>query len=251
MSLKKFSFNVIKNDGFARLGKIETHRGFIDTPVFMPVGTQATIKGAFINDIVKTGAQIILSNTYHLMIRPGVERISAVGGLHEFMNCSLPILTDSGGFQVMSLSKFNKIDREKGAIFQSHIDGKKYILSPEESIKIQKSLNSDIVMVMDECPKKTTDYKKIKNSMELSVEWALRSKNSFGTNPHKGLFGIVQGGLFDDLRNTSLEKLMEINFVQGYVVYRAVMLFVFCIVRATARSSVKLFFVTYIGQFLS
>tara|TARA_B100002052_G_scaffold94595_1_gene87267 strand:+ start:1294 stop:2406 length:1113 start_codon:yes stop_codon:yes gene_type:complete len=217
MALKKFNFNVKHTEHFSRVGIIETSRGNINTPTFMPVGTQATIKGAFIDDVKKTGSEIILSNTYHLMIRPGVDRISKVGGLHEFMNCSLPILTDSGGFQVMSLSKFNKIDREKGAIFQSHIDGKKYILSPEESIKIQKSLNSDIVMVMDECPKKTTDYKKIKNSMELSVEWALRSKNSFGTNPHKGLFGIVQGGLFDDLRNTSLEKLMDINF-DGYAI---------------------------------
>ncbi len=120
MSLKHFSFNVIKQSGFARLGQIQTHRGNIDTPVFMPVGTQATIKGAFINDIIKTGAQIILSNTYHLMIRPGVERINALGGLHQYMNCSLPILTDSGGFQVMSLSKLNKIDRDIGAIFKSH-----------------------------------------------------------------------------------------------------------------------------------
>ena len=138
------------------------------------------------------------------MIRPGTERIEAVGGLHNFMNCKLPILTDSGGYQVMSLSKFNKIDRVKGAIFQSHIDGKTFILSPEESIRVQKKLNSDIVMVMDECPKKTTDRKTIENSLDLSTEWALRSKNSFGKNPHKGLFGIVQGGLFDDLRKKSL-----------------------------------------------
>ena len=217
MSLKKFSFNVIKNDGFARLGKIETHRGFIDTPVFMPVGTQATIKGAFINDIVKTGAQIILSNTYHLMIRPGVERIKSQGGLHQYMNCNLPILTDSGGFQVMSLSKLNKIDREIGAIFNSHIDGKKFILSPEESIKIQLGLNSDIVMVMDECPKKTNDYNLIKKSMDLSMFWAERSKKQFGSNPHKALFGIVQGGLFNDLREKSVQTLKEINF-DGYAI---------------------------------
>lgn len=217
MSLKKFSFNVIKNDGFARLGKIETHRGFIDTPVFMPVGTQATIKGAFINDIVKTGAQIILSNTYHLMIRPGVERIKSQGGLHHYMNCNLPILTDSGGFQVMSLSKLNKIDREIGAIFNSHIDGKKFILSPEESIKIQLGLNSDIVMVMDECPKKTNDYNLIKKSMDLSMFWAERSKKQFGSNPHKALFGIVQGGLFNDLREKSVQALKEINF-DGYAI---------------------------------
>jgi len=217
MALKKFNFNVNHTDNYSRVGVIETSRGNINTPAFMPVGTQATVKGAFIDDIIKTGSEIILSNTYHLMIRPGVDRISIAGGLHEFMNCSLPILTDSGGFQVMSLSKLNKIDREKGAIFQSHIDGKKYILSPEESISIQKSLNSDIVMVMDECPKKTMDYNKIKKSMELSIEWAQRSKNAFGNNPHKGLFGIVQGGLFDDLRNNSLESLINIDF-DGYAV---------------------------------
>ncbi len=217
MSLKKFSFNVIKKDGYARLGQIQTHRGNIDTPVFMPVGTQATIKGAFINDIIKTGAQIILSNTYHLMIRPGLERVKSQGGLHNFMNCSLPILTDSGGFQVMSLSKLNKIDREIGAIFNSHIDGKKFILSPEESIKIQLGLNSDIIMVMDECPKKTNDYKFIKNSMDISMHWAERSKKRFGSNPHKALFGIVQGGLFDDLRIKSIQSLKEIGF-DGFAV---------------------------------
>ena len=150
MSSEKFSFKVLKIDGNARFGKIDTHRGQIDTPTFMPVGTQGTIKSVFIDDLVLTGSQIILSNTYHLMIRPGVERISNIGGLHEFMNCRLPILTDSGGFQVMSLSKLNKIDREKGAIFNSHVDGKKYYLSPEESIRIQLGLNSDIVMIMDD-----------------------------------------------------------------------------------------------------
>ena len=217
MALKKFNFNVNYTENHSRVGVIETSRGNINTPAFMPVGTQATIKGAFIEDIIKTGSEIILSNTYHLMIRPGAKRIEAVGGLHEFMNCSLPILTDSGGFQVMSLSKLNKIDREKGAIFQSHIDGKKYILSPEESIKIQKSLNSDIVMVMDECPKKTTDYNKIKKSMELSMEWAKRSKDEFGFNPHKGLFGIIQGGLFNDLRIISLEALINVDF-DGYAI---------------------------------
>ena len=217
MSLKNFSFNVIKKSGFARLGQIQTHRGNIDTPVFMPVGTQATIKGAFIDDIVKTGAQIILSNTYHLMIRPGVERIETHGGLHQYMNCSLPILTDSGGFQVMSLSKLNKIDREIGAIFNSHIDGKKFILSPEESIKIQLGLNSDIVMVMDECPKKSNDYELIKKSMDLSMYWAERSKKQFGKNPQKGLFGIVQGGLFNDLREKSLNSLINIGF-DGYAI---------------------------------
>ena len=217
MALKKFTFNVEEKDNQARLGLIKTHRGNIHTPVFMPVGTQATVKGAFIDDVIKTGSEIILSNTYHLMIRPGVERIKSSGGLHQFMNCKLPILTDSGGFQVMSLSKLNKIDKEKGAIFQSHIDGKKFILSPEESIRIQKSLNSDIVMSMDECPKKSINYNKIKSSMELSMYWASRSKKAFGSNPHKAIFGIIQGGLFKDLRISSLEKLLNIDF-NGYAV---------------------------------
>jgi queuine tRNA-ribosyltransferase len=215
MELKKFGFSVLKKDKFARCGLIETHRGKINTPAFMPVGTQATVKACKIEDIKKTGSQIILGNTYHLMIRPGVERIHSTGGLHEFMNCDLPILTDSGGFQVMSLSKLNKIDREKGAIFNSHVDGKKFFLSPEESIRIQLGLNSDIVMIMDECPKKTKDYKLIKKSMELSLYWAERSKKAFGKNPHKGLFGIVQGGLFRDLRNKSLNELIKIGF-DGY-----------------------------------
>ena len=153
MALKKFAFKLLNNDKYARSGVIETHRGNIQTPAFMPVGTQATIKACRIEDIIKTGSDIILANTYHLMIRPGVERIQSVGGLHKFMNCDLPILTDSGGFQVMSLSKLNKIDREKGAIFNSHVDGKRFYLSPEESIRIELGFNSDIVMIMDECPK--------------------------------------------------------------------------------------------------
>ena len=181
----------------------------------MPVGTQATVKACTIDDIKKTGSQIILSNTYHLMIRPGVERIISAGGLHQFMNCDLSILTDSGGFQVMSLSKLNKIDREKGAIFNSHVDGKKFYLSPEESIRIQLGLNSDIVMIMDECPKKTTDYDVIKKSMDLSLYWAERSKKAFGINPQKALFGIIQGGLFNDLRISSLKGLENIGF-DGY-----------------------------------
>jgi len=217
MALKKFNFNVLKGKDNYRIGLIKTHRGNINTPAFMPVGTQGTIKGTFIDDIIDTGSEIILGNTYHLMLRPGTERIESIGGLHQFMNCKLPILTDSGGFQVMSLSKLNKIDKEKGAIFQSHIDGKEFILSPEESIRVQKALNSDIVMVMDECPKKTTEYNKIKESMDLSMYWAERSKKSFGTNPHKAIFGIIQGGLFKDLRTDSLEKLLKINF-DGYAI---------------------------------
>ena len=217
MALKNFAFKLLGKDNYARTGIIQTHRGEIRTPAFMPVGTQATVKACTINDIKKTGSDIILANTYHLMIRPGVERIQNAGGLHKFMNCDLPILTDSGGFQVMSLSKLNKIDREKGAIFNSHVDGKKFYLSPEESIKIQLGLNSDIVMIMDECPKKTNDYKLIKKSMELSLYWAGRSKKAFGKNPHKALFGIVQGGLFKDLRLLSLKGLLDLDF-DGYAI---------------------------------
>ena len=217
MALKNFAFKLLKKDNYSRLGIIETSRGNIKTPAFMPVGTQATVKACTIDDIKKTGSEIILANTYHLMIRPGVDRIKNAGGLHTFMNCDLPILTDSGGFQVMSLSRLNKIDRERGAIFNSHIDGKKFYLSPEESIRIQLGLNSDIVMIMDECPKKTDDYKLIKKSMELSLYWAERSKKAFGINPHKALFGIVQGGLFKDLRINSLKELLNLDF-DGYAI---------------------------------
>ena len=217
MTLKNFTFNVIGKDKFSRVGLIETHRGNIQTPAFMPVGTQATVKACLIDDVIKTGSEIILSNTYHLMIRPGVDRIISAGGLHKFMNCSLPILTDSGGFQVMSLSKLNKVDREKGAIFNSHVDGKEFILSPEESIRVQKGLDSDIVMIMDECPKNTSDFTTISKSMDLSIYWAKRSKDAFGSNPHKGLFGIVQGGLFKDLRIKSLNELIKIDF-DGYAI---------------------------------
>jgi len=217
MLSENFSFNLLKEDGLARLGVINTHRGKIDTPAFMPVGTQGTVKSVFTEDLSLTGTQIILSNTYHLMIRPGIERISRVGGLHEFMNCNLPILTDSGGFQIMSLSKLVKIDRKKGATFNSHVDGKKFVLSPEESINIQKKINSDIVMVLDECPKLSTNKNLIKKSLDLSLDWAQRSKDAFGDNSKKALFGIVQGGIYNDLRIESLEKLVNINF-DGYAV---------------------------------
>ena len=215
MALKKFSFTLLKEDGNARLGKISTPRGEIDTPTFMTVGTQATVKSVFIEDVISSGAQIILSNTYHLMIRPGVSRIKRAGGLHQFMNCNLPILTDSGGFQIMSLSKLVKINEKEGAIFNSHIDGKKFILSPEESIQIQKNLNSDIVMVLDECPKLTKDKNVIEKSLKLSHNWAKRSKDEFGHDKKKALFGIVQGGIFQDLRLESLEGLKDIDF-DGY-----------------------------------
>ena len=217
MDNENFSFKVLKEDGAARLGKINTHRGIIDTPTFMTVGTLGTIKSAFIDDVISAGCQIILSNTYHLMIRPGASRIKRVGGLHKFMNCKLPILTDSGGFQIMSLSKLVKIDEKNGAIFNSHIDGKKFILSPEESIRIQKDINSDIVMVLDECPKLTKDKKILEKSLLLSHNWAIRSKNEFGNNPKKALFGIVQGGIYKDLRLQSLDGLKKIDF-DGYAI---------------------------------
>jgi len=215
MSEEKFSFNLLYEDNLSRVGQICTHRGNVDTPAFMPVGTQGTIKSAFIDDVVSVGVQIILSNTYHLMIRPGTERIKRAGGLHKFMNCNLPILTDSGGFQIMSLSKLVKIDKRKGATFNSHVDGKKFTLSPEESIKIQKDLNSDIVMVLDECPKLSIDKNKISQSLKLSHNWAERSKNEFGSNPKKALFGIVQGGIYKDLRLESLDGLIKLDF-DGY-----------------------------------
>ena len=208
------SFKVLNENSGARLGKIITSRGEIDTPAFMPVGTAATVKALLIDQVKDTGAQIILGNTYHLMLRPGIERISRVGGLHQFMNCDLPILTDSGGFQVMSLSKISKVV-EDGVYFNSHIDGKKIFLSPEVSIQIQKGLNSDIVMIFDECPEYTNDKSRVKKSVDLSIEWAKRSKKEFGVNPEKMLFGIVQGGIFNDLRKDSLKRLEEIGF-DGY-----------------------------------
>ena len=215
MDSGNFSFKVLKENVEARVGLISTHRGNIKTPAFMPVGTQATVKSVFIDDLLSTGSEIILCNTYHLMIRPGTSRIKRIGGLHKFMNCNLPILTDSGGFQIMSLSKLVKIDKEKGAIFNSHIDGKKFVLSPEESIRVQKDLNSDILMVLDECPKLSREKKKIHESLKLSTEWAKRSKEEFSYDPKKALFGIIQGGLYKDLRLESLDELKKIDF-DGY-----------------------------------
>ena len=210
-----FSFELIAQDEEARLGKIKTSKGSIDTPAFMPVGTQGTVKGIFTDDIKKTNTQIILGNTYHLLLRPGIEILDNFNGLHNFMNWEKPILTDSGGYQIMSLSKFNKIDLKMGAIFKSHLDGKKIILSPEKSIKVQKSINSDIIMVLDECPKLTNDKKILSSAINTSTQWAKRSKIEFGNNKKKALFGIAQGGLFKDLRIESIEKLKEINF-DGY-----------------------------------
>ena len=215
MQKKDFSFELITQDDKARLGKIITNRGIIETPAFMPVGTQGTVKAVFPDDILETGSQIILGNTYHLLLRPGINVLNNFGGIHDFMNWKKPILTDSGGYQIMSLSKFNKIDIKIGAIFKSHLDGKKIILSPEKSIQVQKSINSDIIMVLDECPKLTTDKKVISNAINVSTEWAKRSKIEFGNNKSKALFGIAQGGLFKDLRIESINKLTEIDF-DGY-----------------------------------
>ena len=212
---EEFSFELIAQSDKARLGKISTSRGFIDTPAFMPVGTQGTVKGIFTDDILKTNTQIILGNTYHLLLRPGVDILEKFDGLHNFMNWKKPILTDSGGYQIMSLSKFNKIDLKIGAIFKSHLDGKKIILSPEKSIKVQKSINSDIIMVLDECPKLTKDKKILSKAIDVSTNWAKRSKVEFGNDKSKALFGIAQGGLYKDLRIESIEKLIEINF-NGY-----------------------------------
>ena len=210
-----FSFELITQDDNARLGRIITSRGVIDTPAFMTVGTQGTIKGIFTEDLLETGAQIILGNTYHLLLRPGTDIISKFGGLHDYMNWKKPILTDSGGYQIMSLAKLNRIDKSIGAIFQSHIDGKKIILSPEKSIKVQKAINSDILMVLDECPKLTDDKKILSSAIDVSTDWAKRSKIEFGFNKSKALFGITQGGLYKDLRIESIKKLTEIGF-DGY-----------------------------------
>ncbi len=215
MLKKEFSFELITQDGKARLGKIITSRGLIDTPAFMPVGTQGTVKGIFTDDILKTNTQIILGNTYHLLLRPGVEVLNKFNGLHNYMNWNKPILTDSGGYQIMSLSKFNKIDLKLGAIFSSHLDGKKIILSPEKSIQVQKSINSDIIMVLDECPKLTSNKKILSKAINVSTHWAERSKIEFGNDKSKGLFGIAQGGLYKDLRLESIEKLLKIDF-NGY-----------------------------------
>ena len=215
MPSKEFSFELITQNDKARLGKITTPRGIIDTPTFMPVGTQGTVKGIFTDDILKTNTQIILGNTYHLLLRPGMKILEKFNGLHNFMNWNKPILTDSGGYQIMSLSKFNKIDLKMGAIFTSHLDGKKIILSPEKSIQVQKSINSDIIMVLDECPKLTTDKKVLSKAIDTSTHWAKRSKTEFGNDKSKALFGIAQGGLFKDLRIESIEKLVEIDF-NGY-----------------------------------
>ena len=211
-----FSFSLNATDGKARTGVISTPRGDIRTPAFMPVGTAATVKAMLPESVRATGADILLGNTYHLMLRPTAERIARLGGLHKFMNWHRPILTDSGGFQVMSLAGLRKLT-EAGVTFKSHIDGSKHELSPERSMEIQALLGSDIVMCFDECPALPADRDRIAQSMELSMRWAARSKAAFGDRPGHALFGIQQGGLEQDLRGASAEALRETGF-DGYAV---------------------------------
>ena len=213
-----FSYELAKTDGAARTGAISTPRGEIRTPAFMPVGTAGTVKAMLPEHVRATGADILLGNTYHLMLRPTAERVARFGGLHKFMNWPRPILTDSGGFQVMSLSKLRKLT-EEGVSFQSHIDGSRHMLTPERSIEIQCLLGSDIQMQLDECPAIPIAHEAARESMLLSARWAKRSKEAFQEKaaPGQALFGIIQGANYEDLRRDSLERLREIGF-QGYAV---------------------------------
>ncbi|MEL6360228.1 MAG: tRNA guanosine(34) transglycosylase Tgt [Pseudomonadota bacterium] len=213
-----FSFQVSGTDGAARTGEVSTPRGAIRTPAFMPVGTAATVKAMLPEHVRATGADVLLGNTYHLMLRPSAERVARLGGLHSFMNWPRPILTDSGGFQVMSLSSLRKLT-EEGVSFASHIDGSRHMLTPERSIEIQCLLGSDIQMQLDECPAMPIEKDAAEESMELSLRWAKRSETAFSdlANPGQALFGIVQGANYEDLRRRSVDGLMEIGF-PGYSV---------------------------------
>jgi queuine tRNA-ribosyltransferase len=213
-----FSFTLAATDGAARRGEIVTPHGVVQTPAFMPVGTQGTVKGLTPEAVRETGAEIVLGNTYHLMLRPGAERVATLGGLHTFMNWLGPILTDSGGFQVMSLSSLRKLS-EKGVVFRSHLDGAMHELTPERSIEIQALLDADITMQLDECLKLPAAPEEIKRAMELSLRWGERSKRAFEARAREGygLFGIVQGGDDMDLRAQSAKALTEIGF-DGYAV---------------------------------
>jgi len=213
---QKFSFQLNATSGKARRGTISTPRGNIRTPAFMPVGTAATVKAMLPGSVRETGADILLGNTYHLMLRPTAERIDRLGGLHKFMNWEGPILTDSGGFQVMSLASLRKMS-EDGVTFKSHIDGSKHHLTPERSMEIQKLLGSDIVMCFDECPALPADQDEISRSMRTSMRWAERSRTAFGDRPGHALFGIQQGGLDEELRAESAAALKNIDF-EGYAV---------------------------------
>lgn len=213
---QRFAFRLLGTDGAARTGLISTPRGDIRTPAFMPVGTAATVKAMRPESVAETGADILLGNTYHLMLRPGAERVARLGGLHAFMGWDRPILTDSGGFQVMSLAGLRKLT-EDGVTFSSHIDGSRHLLSPETSMEIQRLLGSDIVMAFDECPALPADRDRIAQSMRLSMRWAQRSRDAFGDRPGHALFGIQQGGLEADLRAESAEALRGIEF-DGYAI---------------------------------
>lgn len=212
-----FPFDISATDGRARTGVLKTPRGDIRTPAFMPVGTAATVKALTVDQVRQTGADILLGNTYHLMLRPGPERMERLGGLHEFMRWDKPILTDSGGFQVMSLSSISKLT-EEAVTFSSHIDGSKHVLTPERSIEIQADrLGSDIVMQLDECVAWPAEEKRAREGMELSARWAQRSKNAFGTRDTQALFGIQQGSTYETLRKESSERLQTIGF-DGYAI---------------------------------
>ncbi|MBW7057006.1 tRNA guanosine(34) transglycosylase Tgt [Paracoccus bogoriensis] len=216
MNSTRFGFTLHATDGKARTGVIDTPRGQIRTPAFMPVGTAATVKAMLPESVAATGADILLGNTYHLMLRPTAERVARMGGLHRFMNWQKPILTDSGGFQVMSLAGLRKLT-EEGVIFSSHVDGSKHHLTPERSMEIQRLLGSDIVMCFDECPALPATEAEVAASMRLSMRWAQRSRDAFGDRPGHALFGIMQGGVTRELREESAQALRAIGF-DGYAV---------------------------------
>ena len=211
-----FSFNIDSRDGKARRGRISTPRGEIRTPAFMPVGTAGTVKAMLPENVAATGADILLGNTYHLMLRPGAQRVADMGGLHQFMNWQKPILTDSGGFQVMSLADLRQMS-EQGVKFSSHVDGSKHMLSPETSMEIQRLLGSDIVMAFDECTPFPAEAAVAATSMQLSMRWARRSRGAFGDRPGYALFGIQQGSVFNELREESSKSLQEMGF-EGYAI---------------------------------
>lgn len=208
-------FELDNKDGFARRGRLVFERGVVETPAFMPVGTYGTVKAMTPEELQASGAQIVLGNTFHLMLRPGTEIIKKHGDLHNFMHWQGPILTDSGGFQVWSLGKLRKIT-EEGVKFSSPVDGSKFFMGPEQSMQVQRDLGSDIVMIFDECTPYPAEEKEVRESMELSLRWALRSKIAHGNNP-SALFGIVQGGMYPEHRETSLNGLVEIGF-DGYAI---------------------------------
>jgi queuine tRNA-ribosyltransferase len=211
-----FSFHLLGRDGAARTGEVRMPRGVIRTPAFMPVGTAATVKGMYPEQVKALGADVVLGNTYHLMLRPGAERVARLGGLHKFMNWPHPILTDSGGFQVMSLANLRKLT-EEGVTFQSHIDGSKHVLSPERSVEIQNLLGSDIVMQLDECVSLPCEDKVAEKAMHLSLRWAERCRKAFGDPAGRALFGIVQGGAVPALRVESARELAAMD-LKGYAI---------------------------------